>query len=263
MKNILTILYDASATLQDVHNDLATSATNLESDYVVGNIKYAIEQLSKVLVAAERSEEPVKEKKETLEEFIQRVADSYEFAHETIKDMWVVSLGMAIQTLESRRGYAGCHIPTVEGILEGRLSVSSSLITFTEGGNEFLFEKNDNVASAEVEENDNEEDNEDRWEEEESPCDNCGCVAFCRDEMTLLDYIQSQDDSATNGILLHLQLIEDELQYKTEFSTEDYALVRYYLKQNPNTSVHEVDALSDRGLHLAWNAHMYLIGKIR
>ncbi|QFP93395.1 UNVERIFIED_ORG: hypothetical protein Xoosp15_130 [Xanthomonas phage Xoo-sp15] len=264
MKNILTILYDASATLQDVHNDLATSATNLESDYVVGNIKYAIEQLSKVLKAAEGSGEPVKEKKETLGEFIKRVTDSFEFAHESIKDLWAQGFEEAIKILENKRGYAGCLIPVVSGTIKGQLNVTSDRITFVAGEEEFVFEKYEADDRAEEEDNsDYEEEDEGRWEEEESPCESCGCVAFCHEETTLLEYIKEQESAKGDLTFTNLNLIEDHLQAKSEFDADDLELVRYYLKANPNASSHEVDSLSDYALRLAWNATLYLKGKLK
>lgn len=262
MKNILTILYDASATLQDVHNDLATSATNLESDYVVGNIKYAIEQLSRVLKAAEGEQEPVKCEKETLDEFIQRVTDSFEFAHETIREMWLQGFEEAIKVLENKRGYAGCLIPATSGMIQGKLHVTSERITFVAGEEEFVYEKHEANSRDEEDDADYEEEEEERWEESESPCESCNCVAFCQDEMTLLEFIKEQESAKGDLTFANLSLIEDHLTGKKEFGADDYELVRYYLKANPNASSHEVDSLSDNALRLAWSATLYLKGKL-
>lgn len=262
MKEILTVLYDASATLQDVHHDLSTGNASLEDDFVVGEVKYAIEQLNKVLVAANGSGEPVKCEKETLGEYIQRVTESFEFAHETIKDMWAKSFEEAIKILENRRGRAGCIIPTVDGMITGELNLNSSRITFVVGEEEFVYEKYEDNVREDTEENKDYEE-EERWEEAESPCDSCNCVAFCQDEMTLLEYVKEREDHAGDTTHTNLKLIEDHLDARLAFDADDYELIRHYLKHNPNTSVHEVDALSDRGLFLAWRAHQYLLGKIK
>ncbi|UXQ88902.1 hypothetical protein Thu_42 [Bacillus phage Thurquoise] len=269
MKRILDTLLDASVTLQEVHHDLAVGDTSLAEDYVKAEIEVVQEQLELLVEAIEgfQKSEPVKDKKETLGEFIQRVTDSFEFAHETIKDMWAQSFEEAIKILENKRGYAGCVIPSSTGMIQGKLNVTSERITFVAGEEEFVFEKyEENVRAEEDDNSDYEEEgeeDEDRWEETESPCDNCNCVAFCQDEMTLLEYVKEREDHAGDTTHTNLKLIEDHLDARLAFDADDYELIRHYLKHNPNTSVHEVESLSDRGLFLAWRAHQYLLGKIK
>ncbi|AXQ67721.1 hypothetical protein KIOSHI_44 [Bacillus phage Kioshi] len=263
MKEILDVLYNASATLQDVQHDLATGKATLEDDFVAGELHYVIEQLQGVVGQVEGSTEaPVKEKKETLNEFIQRVTNSFEFAHETIREMWLQGFEDAIKVLESKRGYAGCLIPATSGMIQGKLHVTSDLITFVAGETKFVFEKTTNVSSAEVEEDEDEEDNEDRWEDEESPCESCNCAYYCHDQSTLLEYIKEQEEQKGDLTLKNLKMIEEHLLGKANFDADDYELVRYYLKANPQASAHEVDTLSEFGLRLAWNARLYLAGRL-
>ncbi|AMO25824.1 hypothetical protein Blue_001 [Bacillus phage Deep Blue] len=266
MKRILDTLLDASVTLQEVHHDLAVGDTSLAEDYVKAEIEVVQEQLELLVEAIEgfQKSEPVKDKKETLGEFIQRVTDSFEFAHETIKEMWAQSFEEAIKILENKRGYAGCVTPSSTGMIQGKLNVTSERITFVAGEEEFVFEKYEDNARAEEDDNsDYGEEDEGRWEEEESPCETCNCSYYCHDQVTLLEYIKEQESQKGDLTFKNLNLIEEHLNGKKVFDADDYELVRYHLKANPNASSHEVDTLSEFGLRLAWNARLYLAGKLK
>ncbi len=264
MKEILNSLYEASATLQDTYHDLSTGNATLEDDFVIGEVKHAVGKLNEVLAAIEGSQkcEPVKEKKETLNEFIQRVTNSFEFAHETIREMWLQGFEDAIKVLENKRGYAGCLIPATSGMIQGKLHVTSERITFVAGEDEFVYEKYEVSARDEEDNADYEENDEDRWEEEESPCESCNCAYYCHDQSSLLEYITEQEKEKGDLTFKNLKLIEEHLEGRNEFDADDYELLRYLFKANPQASSHEVDTLSEFGLRLAWNARLYLQGKL-
>ena len=68
----------------------------------------------------------------------------------------------------------------------------------------------------------------------------------------LIDHIDSVEESYAIAVMENMELIEKELEGKTEFSLADLYLIRYYLKHKPYNSDYDVDRLSDRGLILAY-----------
>lgn len=187
------------------------------------------------------------ERPETLSEFIDRVFADINFVDERYAEMFRENLVAAIKTLESRPGYSEFFVTTAEGMKSGKLKVSSTAIDISLDGKDYHFD-----VPTELPE-------EDEAAEEECTYPDCSCgeVEYTTSEQ-LIDYIDTLESDYASLVSENLELVENELSGKTEFSQADLYLIRYYLKHLPDNSSYEVDSLSDRGLELAWKKHKYL-----
>lgn len=98
------------------------------------------------------------------------------------------------------------------------------------------------------------------WDEEEGCEEDC-CIECCAcdlSEMDLHEFIDYTEEDYAAQVMANMELIEEELKGKTEFSQADLYLIRYYLKRQPYTSDFTVEGLSDRGLELAWKKIQYI-----
>jgi hypothetical protein len=90
---------------------------------------------------------------------------------------------------------------------------------------------------------------------EEEDCEENCCPECCLcslEGMDLQDYLDFTEEDYAAQVMANMDLIEQELEGKTEFSQADLYLIRYYLKHQPYNSDYAVEGLSDRALELAW-----------
>jgi hypothetical protein len=103
-------------------------------------------------------------------------------------------------------------------------------------------------------------------------CDypNCGCYFGDEDGChmealegdNLQDHIDYTEEEYANVVMTNMDLVERELEGKTEFSLTDLYLIRYYLKHLPSNSDYTVEAMSDGALVAAWKKLKY-IGRVK
>jgi hypothetical protein len=89
----------------------------------------------------------------------------------------------------------------------------------------------------------------------EDDCEEDCCLECCAcdlAEMDLHEFIDYTEEDYAAQVMANMELIEEELKGKTEFSQADLYLIRYYLKRQPYNADFTVEGLSDRGLELAW-----------
>lgn len=230
---------------------------------------------------SEQVEVVEEERKQTFDEFIDEVMEYFDYKG----DLLNVYRPMLVESIETLKAKGGGY--TLAGGLKNgaiakfKLTVKNGTITIDIEGDENVFyfteeEKHQDYSGSEYEEQDDDyEDYEEEYEEEESyqyeeeeeEEEGCNCLACQYENMeeedvydavdSILSYIESDVDELERVISEYFGNEKLGASVK-ELSEDDYALIRAYLIHVKEVGKNEVLELTDRGLMMAWNYHLYI-----
>lgn len=252
-------------------NNPVTDYVNANVDFLQGTISME-EATKRMKEAAEKiaEQQQPKQKVGTVEEFVEHIINDLPFceSEQAYKEQFKVALLSAVKQLQQREGLSRFGV-TINGKGEdGGISSTRGSVTIEVCGKEYTFPEvtPEEAAGCSGDPETCELDNFCC-----SACCNCGafpesstmfpvpapdCPEGCEEcsleGVELVDYVREFDEDVVLGTLEIMNVIEQELENKTQFTPEDIELIRFYLRNLPNNSAYDIEELSDRAAVLAW-----------
>lgn len=239
-------------------NHPVTAYVDTVIDYLTGKVgREKVQEATRQLVEFQQAE--TEEKKETLEDFVNRFVDDLNIEDKVYASNFKESLLKAIDTLENCPGHSKFLVFVGDTYLQGHLYVDEDRVTIKIEDKQYVFEKPRNEDSCENEcEYDPEE--VDYLDDMKYLYDTESTRQLEETSNILLDRVRNFDSDDEKEINKLLDVIQYVLDLKTDFTQDDLELIRFYLKHLTFRGDTDIDSLSDRALALAWKQHKYIRG---
>ncbi|MCB5367051.1 hypothetical protein [Collinsella aerofaciens] len=233
-----------------------TTYVNTVIDYLTGKVgREKVQEATRQLVEFQQAE--TEEKKESLEEFVNRFVDDLNIEDKVYANNFKEALLKAIDTLENCPGHSKFLVFVGDAHLQGHLYVDEDHVTIKVEDKQYVFEKSKDEDAYE---------DEDEYDPEE--IDDLDDMEYLyakeadrqleETSNTLLGHVRNFDSDDEKEINKLLDVIQYVLDLKTDFTQDDLELIRFYLKHLAFRGDIDIDSLSDRALVLAWKQHKYI-----